>query len=241
MRRAVGRARRRGDQQHPPRHGDNPGRDAVVRISSRMRSAARFGMRIVNTTATMTDILVWQATTRDMNPTVPQSWIDTQLAKDPARASADYLAQFSSDLEGFISREAVMACVVPGLRERPPDRRVRHHAFVDPSGGSTDSFTLCIGHNDIARRTVILDCHPRGEGAVLSPKRWCRSSVALMKTYNVLVDQRRPLRQGMAGRELPPSRHPLHPRRPAQIRPLRRQPAAIDQLAAASSCSTCRR
>ena len=33
------------------------------------------------------DILVWQATTRDMNTTVPQSWIDTQLANDPARAS----------------------------------------------------------------------------------------------------------------------------------------------------------
>ena len=70
-----------------------------------------------------------------MNPTVPQSWIDAQLARDPARAAADYLAQFRSDLEGFISRDAVMACVVPGLRERPPDRRVRHHAFVDPSGG----------------------------------------------------------------------------------------------------------
>ena len=68
------------------------------------------------------------------------------------------MAQFRNDLEGFISRDAVMQCVVPGLRERPPDRRVRHHAFVDPSGGSTDSFTLCIGHNDIARRTVILDC-----------------------------------------------------------------------------------
>jgi hypothetical protein len=103
------------------------------------------------------DALVWQATTTDMNPTVSQTWIDQQLAKDPVRASADYLAQFRSDLEGFISRDAVMACVVPGLRERPPDRRLRYHAFCDPSGGSSDSMTLCIAHNDIARRTVVLD------------------------------------------------------------------------------------
>ena len=42
------------------------------------------------------DVLVWQATTRDMNTTVPQSWIDTQLANDPARASADYLAHLET-------------------------------------------------------------------------------------------------------------------------------------------------
>ena len=66
------------------------------------------------------DVLVWKATTRDMNHTVPQRWIDAQLARDPARAAADYMAEFRTDVEGFISRDAVMACVVPGLRERPP-------------------------------------------------------------------------------------------------------------------------
>ena len=131
------------------------------------------------------DVLVWQATTRDMNQTVPQAWIDQQLARDPARVAADYLAQFRSDLEGFISRDAVMACVVPGLRERPPDKRVRHHAFVDPSGGSTDSFTLCIGHNDIARRTVILDCI-REIKPPFSPENVVQEFSALMKSYNVL-------------------------------------------------------
>ena len=59
---------------------------------------------------------------RDMNTTVPQSWIDTQLAKTQPAPAADYMAQFRNDLEGFICRDAVMQCVVPGLRERPPDR-----------------------------------------------------------------------------------------------------------------------
>jgi hypothetical protein len=66
------------------------------------------------------DVLVWKAATREMNATVLQSFIDAQLTKNPARASADYLAEFRSDLEGFISRDAVMACVMPGLRELPP-------------------------------------------------------------------------------------------------------------------------
>jgi hypothetical protein len=132
------------------------------------------------------DVLVWQATTREMNATVPQSWIDQQLARDPARGAADYLAQFRSDLEGFISREAVMACVVPGLRERPPDRRVRYHAFVDPSGGSSDSMTLCIAHHNVARRAVVLDA-VREVKAPFSPEAVVAEFCALLKSYNVFA------------------------------------------------------
>ena len=44
-------------------------------------------------------MLVWQAATRDMNATVPQSYIDAHMEEDPARATAEYLAQFRSDLE----------------------------------------------------------------------------------------------------------------------------------------------
>src|SRR6476661_131288 len=41
-------------------------------------------------------ILVWQADTRSMNQTVPQAYIDQHVADDPARAAAEYLAQFRS-------------------------------------------------------------------------------------------------------------------------------------------------
>ena len=119
-----------------------------------------------------------------------------------------------------------MECVVPGLRERPPDRTLRHHAFCDPSGGQTDSFTLCIAHNDIARRTVILDCIARDQGAVL-PENVVAEFSQLLKSYNVLRAQRRPLRQGMAGGVVPPPRHPLRAGRPAQERSLCRGVAAV--------------
>src|SRR2546430_7808897 len=55
-------------------------------------------------------VLVWQAATRDMNPSVPRRLIEKDLADDPARAQVAYLAQFRTDVERFIPREIVEAC-----------------------------------------------------------------------------------------------------------------------------------
>src|SRR5262249_27265843 len=40
------------------------------------------------------EVLVWQASTRMMNPTVSQRMIDAEIARDPARATAGYGATF---------------------------------------------------------------------------------------------------------------------------------------------------
>ena len=65
------------------------------------------------------DVLVWQADTRTMNPTVPQSFIDAETEKDPANAAAEYGAQFRTDVESFIAREVIDAAVVTGRYELP--------------------------------------------------------------------------------------------------------------------------
>ena len=62
-------------------------------------------------------VLVWQAATRTMNPCIEQSIIDEALEADPASAAAEWLAQFRSDIESFINREAVEACVADGVFE----------------------------------------------------------------------------------------------------------------------------
>jgi hypothetical protein len=49
-------------------------------------------------------ILVWQADTKTMNPTVPDRIIEEAYADDPARAAAEYGAQFRTDVEAFVSR-----------------------------------------------------------------------------------------------------------------------------------------
>ena len=100
-------------------------------------------------------ILVAKGTSRDFNPTLPQEVIDRAMDRDPASASAEYLAEFRTDIESFITIEAVEGCVVVGVRERVVDHRAKYVAFVDPSGGSSDSFTLAIAHK--VGETVILD------------------------------------------------------------------------------------
>jgi hypothetical protein len=82
--------------------------------------------------------------------------IDRAIEADPEAASAEYGAEFRGDLEIFVSREAIEACVATGVTVRAPLPRVTHHAFVDPSGGSNDAMTCAIGHKEEAR--VILDC-----------------------------------------------------------------------------------
>jgi hypothetical protein len=72
--------------------------------------------------------------------------IDEATERDPASAAAEYGAQFRTDVESFVNREAVEACVSVGVRERPPVSGVTYSAFVDPGGGSSDSMTLAIGH-----------------------------------------------------------------------------------------------
>lgn len=91
--------------------------------------------------------LVWQATTRDMNPNIAQAMIDEELEKDRAAASAEYLAQFRSDLEQFVSRDQIEGITSTGVGVRPFNPDLTYAAFTDPAGGSgKDSFTLAIAH-----------------------------------------------------------------------------------------------
>jgi len=135
-------------------------------------------------------ILVWQAATRTMNPSVPQSFIDEEMDKDPASARAEYLAEFRTDFESFIETEKIRACITPGVYERPPDRRNRYFAFVDPSGGSgQDSFCLAIAHKEAApidgnRRTetLVLDL-VRERKPPFSPEAVCEEFADLLRKY----------------------------------------------------------
>jgi hypothetical protein len=93
-------------------------------------------------------ILVWRASTRSMNASVPQSFIDAHMDEDPARASAEYQAEFRSDLEAFVQREVVENCT-GGYVELAPAANVRYFGFIDAAGGSGgDSFAAAISHRE---------------------------------------------------------------------------------------------
>jgi hypothetical protein len=53
--------------------------------------------------------LVWQADTRTMNPTISQSFVDAQYERDPASAVGEYGAMFRSDIDSYVTREAIAA------------------------------------------------------------------------------------------------------------------------------------
>ncbi len=101
-------------------------------------------------------ILVWQAPTWDMNPTVPQNVYDDAYAADPASAAAEYGANFRTDVESFVPEEVVDACTDTEIFERPRLDDYEYFGFTDPSGGSKDSFTLAIAHMEDNVPTVDL-------------------------------------------------------------------------------------
>lgn len=102
-------------------------------------------------------IMVANAPSRTMNPTLPQSVVDRAMARDPAAARAEYLAAFRSDVEGFVSLDVVDRAIVAGLAERPADWLAhRYFGFLDAAGGSGgDSITLGIAH--VEGQSIILD------------------------------------------------------------------------------------
>jgi hypothetical protein len=128
-------------------------------------------------------VLVWQAATRDMNATVPQRAIDAMVEVDPMRAQAEYGAQFRSDVEAFINREVVQACISTGVYERPPEFGVSYKGFLDFAGGSgSDSMALAISHKD--GEVVVIDAL-REIKPPFSPQFAIAQLVSLLKSYRI--------------------------------------------------------
>src|SRR5262249_6827147 len=128
-------------------------------------------------------VLVWKAPTPPRNPGVPQPYIDRHMADDPAKAQAEYFAQFRTDVETFISREVVDAAVIPGRGNLPRIDGVLYSAFTDPSGGSSDSMALAINHVEDGHRIVtdlIRDATPP-----FSPDAVVAEFASLLKSYGI--------------------------------------------------------
>ena len=128
--------------------------------------------------------LVWRAETRTMNSTFPQRTIDEAIERDPASASAEYMAVFRQDVEAWVSREAVEACVAPGVLERAPMTGQHYFGFVDPSGGASDSMTMSVSHPDRAAKCAVLDCS-REKRAPFSPQAVVEEFAAVFKSYGI--------------------------------------------------------
>lgn len=126
------------------------------------------------------DVLVVQAESRTMNPSLPQSVVDRAYSEDPASAAAEYGAQFRSDVEGFLQPEWIDRAIASGITELPPVQGVNYFAFADPSGGASDSFTLGIAH--VEQDRFILDLC-RGRRPPFDPKAVTQDYAVILKRY----------------------------------------------------------
>jgi len=103
------------------------------------------------------DVLVIRAPSMTLNPTLDQAIIARALEDDPAAARAEWMAEFRTDIESFVSREAIDAALIPDRLELPFVPGVRYTAFCDPAGGSgQDAMTLAIAHKE--GEVGVLDC-----------------------------------------------------------------------------------
>ena len=96
------------------------------------------------------EILVWQAPTKVMNPTLDQGLIDREVERDPVAAAAEWGATFRSDVESYVPLEWIEQAIIPNRYELPP-AKFPYFAFCDPSGGAQDAMTLSIAHREGSR------------------------------------------------------------------------------------------
>jgi hypothetical protein len=106
--------------------------------------------------------LVWHATTLDMHPSLaddPEAMaqIAEERVDDPAKAAAEYDAQFRDDVQNFLDRDRLEALVELGAQVRPPEPGVQYTSFTDAAAGGPDSYAAAIGHRT-KDGLVIIDC-----------------------------------------------------------------------------------
>lgn len=94
------------------------------------------------------DILVIKQPSVVFNPLLDQAAIDADIALDPARGQAEWLSEWRTDVDDYVDRAAIEACVIPNRHELLPLRQEhRYIGFCDAAGGSGgDSYTAAVAH-----------------------------------------------------------------------------------------------
>jgi hypothetical protein len=94
------------------------------------------------------NVLVIKATTMQLNPTVDAATIAAEIEADPELKRAEYLCEWRTDISSFISSEIYDAAVIPGRAVLSPSPGKCYTAYIDVSGGVSDSHTCGIAAPD---------------------------------------------------------------------------------------------
>jgi hypothetical protein len=128
--------------------------------------------------------IIWLASSRTMNPALPQRVVDKAKQKDPQRANAEFESIWREDISDFVPRDVVDAATDRGVLERQPMPGIEYFAMADPAGGSgKDAFSICIGHRE-PDNMVVIDCLRERQPRFV-PKAVCKEFSDLAKRYRV--------------------------------------------------------
>jgi hypothetical protein len=129
-------------------------------------------------------VLVWQASAPEMNPTLGRDYLERMRIEDPEAYRSEVLGDFRSGTSNPFDRESLQAVTAEGPVELPPAPGIPYAAFVDPSGGRSDAFTLAIGHQLPPDGRAVVDCVRKWD-APFNPTGVVAEAAGLLKRYHV--------------------------------------------------------
>ena len=165
-----------------PGLGSIPGSMLLMASSPYARRGALWGVYRRHYAQDNARTLVWQADTLSMNPALDPGIVNDAYDDDEIAAAAEYGAQFRTDVETFVSREVIDRCTVMHRVELLPADGSGYVAFTDPSGGSSDSFTIAVAHRqgDIGVLDAVREIKPP-----FSPETTVQQFATLLHSYSI--------------------------------------------------------
>ena len=100
------------------------------------------------------DYLVWQASSKEMNPTIPDDFLKEEERKNKEDFRREYLAEFTDSVLGWITWEMLEPCVVRGCRELPRVSNGTYVAAVDPAFRESEFGFAILHRSDSGHITV---------------------------------------------------------------------------------------
>jgi len=130
------------------------------------------------------DVLVIQAATELLNPTIDRSAIERSRADDPEAAQAEWDGQFRGDLSSLLD-DAVIEAAIDHDRpiELPPLPNIAYRCFADASAGRHDAFCIGVGHKEGDR--LVIDV-VRGRKPPFDPASVAAEYAEIAKSYRCL-------------------------------------------------------
>jgi hypothetical protein len=133
-------------------------------------------------------VLVARAPTRLLNPTIAEELIAEEMERDPDAASAEWQAQFRSDVASFLDVQLVDGATRSEPRELPrlpatsSGAHIRYMAGADISGSRVDATAATVVHPD-GQRIIVDAC--RVWRAPHDPAQVAREMAAFLAGYGL--------------------------------------------------------